>query len=72
MNLTARLTAAMVALVVLAVATVGILTYRKVETAVLPRGLELLGREAEDLPDLAQHGLPVPRTQAGVDDHRRL
>ena len=47
MNLSARLTAAMVALVVLAVATVGILTYRKVETAVLPRGLELLGQEAE-------------------------
>ncbi len=46
MRLSTRLTMAMVALVVLATAAVGVLTYRKLAAFALPRALERLDTHA--------------------------
>src|SRR5215831_8450333 len=47
MGLQARLTAAMVALVLLTALTVGLLTYRNVESTVLPRALDRLSAHVQ-------------------------
>src|ERR1700722_4928529 len=49
MNLSTRLAAAMVVLVLLTVAAVGVLTYRGVETAVLPGEIDRVGAHARAL-----------------------